>query len=86
MASTRRWLDRGNPRDAGVRHACQGIFTGHEKALAFAGAFPFLSYSLLILLRGERIRDNRIDRILGRTGSAFSVRSDCLNEVKAGPT
>ena len=22
---------------------------------------------------------------LGRTGSAFSVRSDCLNEVKAGP-
>ena len=22
---------------------------------------------------------------LGRTGSDFSVRSDCLNEVKAGP-
>ena len=34
MASTRRWLDRGNPRDAGVRHACQGIFTDIEKALA----------------------------------------------------
>lgn len=40
MASTRRWLDRGNPRDAGARHACQGIFTDNEKALAYAGAFP----------------------------------------------
>jgi len=40
VASTRRWLDRGNPRDAGARHACQGIFTDNEKALAYAGAFP----------------------------------------------
>ena len=26
MATTRRWYDRGNPRDAGERHACQTVF------------------------------------------------------------
>lgn len=28
--STRRWLDRGNPRDAGEWHACQTIFIYFE--------------------------------------------------------
>ena len=39
----------------------------------------------MFLLREQRVRGNHIDRILGRTGSDFSVGSDCLNAVKAGP-
>ena len=36
-------------------------------------------------LREQRVRGDSLIRNLGRTGSAFSVRSDCLNAVKAGP-
>ena len=39
----------------------------------------------MFLLREQRVHGNCTERSLGRTGSAFSVRSDCLNEVKAGP-
>ena len=39
----------------------------------------------MFLLREQRVRGNRLIRILGRTGSDFSVGSDCLNAVKAGP-
>ena len=39
----------------------------------------------MFLLREQRVRGNSIGRSLGRTGSDFSVGSDCLNEVKAGP-
>ena len=36
-------------------------------------------------LRERRVRDDSLIRNLGRTGSDFSVGSDCLNAVKAGP-
>ena len=39
----------------------------------------------MFLLREQRVRGDSLIRNLGRTGSAFSVRSDCLNAVKAGP-
>ena len=39
----------------------------------------------MFLLREQRVRGNSIGRNLGRTGSDFSVGSDCLNAVKAGP-
>ena len=38
-----------------------------------------------VLVTGATVLADCIIRILGRTGSDFSVRSDCLNEVKAGP-
>ena len=39
----------------------------------------------MFLLRGYRVLADCLIRNLGRTGSDFSVGSDCLNEVKAGP-
>jgi len=39
----------------------------------------------MFLLQEQRVRGNRLIRNLGRTGSDFSVGSDCLNAVKAGP-
>ena len=39
----------------------------------------------MFLLREQRVLAACIIRSLGRTGSDFSVGSDCLNEVKAGP-
>ena len=39
----------------------------------------------MFLLREQRVLAACIIRNLGRTGSDFSVGSDCLNEVKAGP-
>ena len=39
----------------------------------------------MFLLREQRVLADCIIRNLGRTGSAFSVKSDCLNVVKAGP-
>ena len=39
----------------------------------------------MFLLLEQQIRANCIGRNLGRTESDFSVRSDCLNAVKAGP-
>ena len=39
----------------------------------------------MFLLQEQRVRGNSIGRSLGRTGSDFSVGSDCLNAVKAGP-
>ena len=38
-----------------------------------------------VLVREQRVSSNRLIRNLGRTRSDFSVGSDCLNEVKAGP-
>ena len=39
----------------------------------------------MFLLREQRVLAACIIRSLGRTGSDFSVGSDCLNVVKAGP-
>ena len=39
----------------------------------------------MFLLREQRVLAACIIRSLGRTGSDFSVGSDCLNAVKAGP-
>ena len=39
----------------------------------------------MFLLREQRVRGKSIGRSLGRMGSDFSVGSDCLNAVKAGP-
>jgi len=39
----------------------------------------------MFLLRGYRVLAACLIRNLGRTGSDFSVGSDCLNVVKAGP-
>ncbi len=39
----------------------------------------------MFLLREQRVLADCARRSLGFTGSDFSVRSDCLNEVKAGP-
>ncbi len=39
----------------------------------------------MFLLREQRVLTACIIRSLGRTGSDFSVGSDCLNAVKAGP-
>ena len=38
-----------------------------------------------ILATGQRVLAACLIRNLGRTGSDFSVGSDCLNAVKAGP-
>ena len=39
----------------------------------------------MFLLREQRVLAACLIRSLGRTGSDFSVGSDCLNAVKAGP-
>ena len=39
----------------------------------------------MFLLREQRVLAACLIRNLGRTGSYFSVGSDCLNAVKAGP-
>ena len=38
-----------------------------------------------VLVTEQRVRGSCLIRSLGRTGSDFSVGSDCLNAVKAGP-
>ena len=43
------------------------------------------SKSIDVFVTGERVLAACIIRSLGRTGSDFSVGSDCLNAVKAGP-
>ncbi len=40
----------------------------------------------MFLLREQQVLAACLIRNLGRTGSDFSVRSDCLNAVKAGPS
>nr|DAN34472.1 MAG TPA: hypothetical protein [Caudoviricetes sp.] len=40
VETTRRWYDRGNPRDAGERHACRTVFfkpklTYHRSSVVF---------------------------------------------------
>lgn len=45
VATTRRWYDRGNPRDAGGCYACQ--ITALKSTLYFTGCFVFYAANML---------------------------------------
>jgi hypothetical protein len=86
VASTRRWLDRGNPRNAGVRHACQRmiLLVKHLRVIVSAFLMPIFRFGGVIMPEAtfeekiEKIANALCDDILQNGYDPETVKSIAL--------
>lgn len=76
MASTRRWFDRGNPRDAGEWYACRTVSIDCDIFLYYS-ILCLISYSVLIITISYKVSFKRIDLYFPCNNLIF----DAINET-----